>query len=71
MKLQYTNLNGEIVEVECLEWLEDGAYFEYDTDFDEDGYETGKYHACSRYCINTDGDGESVWLNDDMQEVDA
>jgi hypothetical protein len=69
----YTNFNGEIIEVECLEWLEDGSYWEYGTDFDEDGYETGKYLPCSRYCIGTDesGDGLSVWLNDDMQEVDA
>ncbi len=69
----YTNFNGEIIEVECLEWLEDGSYWEYGTDFDEDGYETGEYLPCSRYCIGVDedGDGISVWLNDDMVEVDA
>lgn len=27
---------------------------------------------CSRYCIgHVDGDGISVWLNDDMQEVNV
>ena len=72
MKYEYTNQSGEIVEVDRLEWLEDGIYFEYGTDFDEDGYETGEYMPCSRYCIGEeDGDGISVWLNDDMVEVDA
>ena len=69
----YTNFNGEIIEVECLEWLEDGRYWEYGEEFDEDGYETGEYLPCSRYSIGVDenGDGISVWLNDDMVEVDA
>ena len=69
----YTNQNGEIVAVDCLEWLEDDAYYEYGDDFDEDGYETGEYRSCSRYYIGVDesGDSISVWLNDDMVEVDV
>lgn len=55
-KPTYTNLVGEIVEVDCLDWLEDGL--------DEDG------EPCSRYYIGEeDGDSQSVWLNDDMIEV--
>lgn len=44
--------------------VEDGTYYDDETD---------EELACSRYCIgvDSDGDGISVWLNDDMQEVDA
>ena len=60
---RYTDLNGDEITVECLEWLEDGTY--YDEEADEE-------LPCSRYCIGEeDGDGISVWLNDDMVEVDA
>ena len=60
-KQAYTDICGNVVEVECLEWLEDGSYWDEDE---------GDYCACARYCINTDEDGESVWLNDDHKEVD-
>jgi hypothetical protein len=74
--LSYTDLNGEIVQVEMLDWLEDGTYWQstesrsvFDDDYD---YELGENRACSRYCIgDDDGDGISVWLNDDMQEVEV
>ena len=70
--LSYTNLSGETVTVETLDWLEDGYYWEVDEDFDEDGNESGDNHPCSRYCIGEiDGDGVSVWLNADMQEVEV
>ena len=70
--LIYTNLSGETVAVERLDWLEDGYYWEFAEDFDEDGYEHGENLPCARYCIgHEDGDGVSVWLNDDMQEVEA
>ena len=63
-KETYTNFNGEIIEVECFEWLEDGRYYDDETE---------EELPCSRYCIGggDDGDGISVWLNDDMVEVDA
>lgn len=68
---QYTDLTGCVVQVDQLDWLEDGTYSEYGRDFDEDGYEYVEGLPCSRYCIGEDdGDGISVWLNDDMQEVD-
>ncbi|UOG91793.1 MAG: hypothetical protein L3K52_16635 [Candidatus Thiothrix sulfatifontis] len=58
----YTDLNGEIVQVDMLDWLEDGYY----TD------DEGDRMPCSRYCIgDDDGDGISVWLNEDMVEVEA
>ena len=63
-KETYTDLFGDVIEVESLLWLEDGEYW------DE---EQGEYCDCSRYCTNaeeTDADGESVWLNEDFQEVD-
>lgn len=60
---RYTDLNGNEITVECLEWLEDGTYYDEETD---------EELPCSRYCIGEeDGDGISVWLNDDMVEVDA
>ena len=60
---RYTDLNGNEITVECLEWLEDGTYYDDETD---------EELPCSRYCIGEeDGDGISVWLNDDMVEVDA
>ncbi len=73
----YTDLSGEIITVETLEWLEDGTYWEssesrsiFDDDYD---YDLGDNRACSRYSIGVDenGDGISVWLNDDMQEVEV
>ena len=69
----YTSLSGREITVESLDWLEDGYYWEFDEDFDEDGFESGDNYPCSRYAIGTDenGDGISVWLNDDMQEVEA
>jgi hypothetical protein len=58
--------------------LEDGTYWVNDSDdgiddFDDEGYEPGEYLACSRYSIGVDenGDGISVWLNCDMQEVEV
>ena len=65
MKETYTDLWGKVIEVESLLWLEDSKYY------DE---EQGEYLPCSRYCINAeekDADGESVWLNEDYQEVDT
>ena len=63
-KETYTDLCGDVIQVESLLWLEDSKYY------DE---EQGEYLPCSRYCINAeekDADGESVWLNDDFIEVD-
>lgn len=58
---QYTDLMGCVVQVDQLDWLEDGYYYDDD-----------EYLPCARYCIgDEDGDGISVWLNADMQEVDA
>ena len=62
-RYEYIDFNGENIEVECLDWLEDGTYYD-ETEEEE--------LPCSRYYIGEiDGDSESVWLNDDMQEVDA
>ena len=64
MKETYTDLFGDVIQVESLLWLEDSKYY------DE---EQGEYLPCSRYCTNSeekDADGESVWLNEDYQEVD-
>ena len=63
-KETYTDLCGDVIQVESLLWLEDGRYY------DE---EQGEYCDCSRYCTNATeegADGESVWLNEDYQEVD-
>lgn len=58
----YYTADGETIHVPYLDWLEDGRYW------DE---ESGAWLACSRYYIGTgdDEDGSSVWLNDDMVEV--
>ncbi len=64
MKETYTDLWGDVIEVESLLWLEDGKYW---------CEESEEYLPCSRYCTNSeekDADGESVWLNDDFVEVD-
>ena len=62
-RYEYIDFNGENIEVEQLDWLEDGTY--YDADAEEE-------LTCSRYYIGEiDGDSASVWLNDDMCEVDA
>ena len=55
--------NGEIINaVGDLEWLEDGHYY------DEDDVR----QPCSRYYIGeVDGDSQSVWLNDEFEEVEA
>jgi hypothetical protein len=77
MRATYTSLTGEIITVESLDWLEDGFYWEssesrsiFDDNYD---YDLGDNRACSRYSIGVDenGDGISVWLNDDMQEVEV
>ena len=60
----YTNLDGNVIEVESLMWLEDGRYWDDDAE---------EYLDCARYCTNAEeegADGESVWLNEDYQEVD-
>lgn len=68
---QYTDMNGVVVQVDQLDWLEDGTYSEYGRDFDEDGYEYVEWLPCSRYYIGEAyGDSQSVWLNDDLVEVD-
>lgn len=71
----YTNLSGETVTVDTLEWLEDDSYWIPDDENDDenDFNDAGEYHPCSRYYIGTDaiGDSISVWLNDDMQEVEV
>lgn len=71
----YTDLNGEIVQVEMLEWLEDGWHgIETHVKDDVEGWRKHEIvFAISRYCIGVDenGDGISVWLNDDMQEVEV
>jgi hypothetical protein len=71
----YTDLSGKIISVETLDWLEDGTYWvnDEDEDFDEDGRENAVGFHCSRYSIgvDADGDGISVWLNGDMEEVEA
>ena len=64
-KETYTDLFGDVIEVESLLWLEDGKYW---------CEESGEYQTCARYCTNAeekDADGESVWLNEDYQEVDT
>lgn len=63
-KLTYTDLCGNTIEVDSLQWLEDGRYY------DEEAEE---WCDCARYCINAeevDADSESVWLNYDLNEVD-
>ena len=63
-KETYTDLDGDVIEVASLMWLEDGRYYDEDE---------GEYCDCSRYCTNVGeegADGESVWLNEDYQEVD-
>ena len=68
----YTDQNGNRVAVPCLDWLEDGSYWEDGEDFDADGYETGDGLPCSRYYIGEAyGESQSVWLNDDLVEVQA
>ncbi len=74
----YTSLTGEIISVDSLDWLEDGWYwleddYCWESDEDDDGFFTGDKYPCSRYSIGVDenGDGLSVWLNDDMQEVEV
>lgn len=58
---EYTDMTGCVVQVDTLDWLEDGYYYEDDERL-----------PCSRYCVGEEnGDGVSVWLNDDMQEVEA
>lgn len=46
-----------------LEWLEDSRYY----DEEQEAWET-----CSRYCVGTDSNGDSltVWLNDQFVEVE-
>ena len=63
-KETYTDLCGDVITVDTLMWLEDGRYYDEETE---------EELPCSRYCIGggDDGDGISVWLNDDMVEVDA
>ena len=63
-KETYTDIFGDVIEVESLLWLEDSRYYDEDE---------GEYRDCSRYCTNSeevDADGESVWLNEDFVEVD-
>jgi len=69
MRATYTSLTGEIISVDSLAWLEDGMYFDEDQADDDN---TCGMLFCSRYSIGVDenGDGISVWLNDDMQEVE-
>ncbi|MFZ1342926.1 hypothetical protein [Thiothrix eikelboomii] len=63
----YTDQDGYLVAVPCLDWLEDGVYW---ADSEDD--EIGEYLPCSRYCIGeADGDSQSIWLNDDLVEVQA
>lgn len=58
---EYTDIMGCVVHPERLDWLEDSHYYN----------EGDERLPCSRYCIgDEDGDGLSVWLNDDMQEVE-
>lgn len=59
---EYTDMTGCVVQVETLDWLEDGYHYEGDERL-----------PCSRYCIGYDeeGDGLSIWLDDDFREVDA
>jgi hypothetical protein len=73
----YTTLHGAIVVPECMDWLEDGHYWKCDENggsyYHDYGMDSGDYYACSRYSIGVDenGDGISVWLNCDMQEVEV
>ena len=63
-KETYTDIFGDVIEVENLLWLEASMYY------DEDAEE---WRNCSRYCINAEevgADGESVWLNEDFVEVE-
>jgi hypothetical protein len=71
----YTTLHGAIVVPECMDWLEDGHYWKCDENggsyYHDYGMDSGDYYACSRYSIGVDanGNGISVWLNCDMEEV--
>ncbi len=58
----YYTADGEAIHVPCLDWLEDGRYYDKESE---------AWLACSRYYIGTgdDEDGSSVWLNADMVEV--
>lgn len=63
----YTNLNGERITVDCLDWLENARYWKLSDPADD---ASGEWLPCARYYIGeVDGDSASVWLDDDMQEV--
>jgi hypothetical protein len=65
----YTDEDGHLVTVPCLDWLEDSSYW---AEGEEANHEAGEYLPCSRYYIGeADGDSQSVWLNDDLVEVQA
>jgi hypothetical protein len=66
----YTDKEGHLVTVPCLDWLEDGSYWKCDESVDADDYEIGEYLPCSRYYIGEAyGDSQSIWLNDEMVEA--
>jgi len=73
----YTDIHGKDIVPPCMDWLEDGHYWKCDENgglyCNDYGMDSGDYYACSRYCIGVDanGDGISVWLNCDMQEVEV
>ena len=73
----YTDIHGKDIVPPCMDWLEDGHYWKCDENggsyCGDYGMDSGDYYACSRYCIGVDesGDGISVWLNCDMQEVEV
>lgn len=65
----YTTIDGECVCPECLDWLENARYWIPADPADDT---VGEWLPCSRYYIGeVDGDSASVWLNDDMQEVEV
>lgn len=60
--LYYIDTTGNKIEVECLDYLETGYFFD----------EEGEMNICSRFYIGEiDGDSQSVWLDEDLQEVEA
>lgn len=59
---EYTDLDGDVIQVAHLEWLEDSSYWDADAQ---------DWLPCSRYYIGElYGDSQSVWLNEDLEEVD-
>ncbi len=66
----YTDLGGNSVTVEKMQWLENARYWK-PSDHADDA--VGEWLPCSLYWIGIDEDSDdiTVWLNADRQEVKA